>query len=67
MPSYDVSLWDFLRYIKKQEHQDFFPISERIEMTRRICEGLIHINKRKVAHRDVKLGNVFKISNLFFL
>ena len=66
MPAYDVSLWDFLKFAstQKQENQgeEFFPLSERIEMTKRICDGLLHMNKEKsVAHRDIKLRFDFKI------
>ena len=70
MPAYDVSLWDFLKYAStqtKQENHDgeFFPLSERIEMTRRICDGLLHMNKEKsVAHRDIKLRSIFTIFSL---
>ena len=66
MPAYDVSLWDFLKYSstqkqKNQEDEEFFPLSERIEMTKRICDGLLHMNKEKsVAHRDIKLRSIFK-------
>ena len=71
MPAYDVSLWDFLKYAStqtKQEDQDgeFFPLSERIEMTKRICDGLLHMNKEKsVAHRDIKLRSVFTMFGPF--
>ena len=67
MPAYDVSLWDFLKYASTQTEADqteeFFPLSQRIEMTKRICEGLLHMNMEKgVAHRDIKLRLVFKYS-----
>ena len=70
MPAYDVSLWDFLKYASKQTKQqdqgEFFPLSERIEMTKRICDGLLHMNKEKsVAHRDIKLRSIFKMLRLF--
>ena len=60
MPKYDVSLWDFLKYASKQTKQsqkeDFFPLTERLEMTKRICSGLLHMNQEhSVAHRDIKL------------
>ena len=66
MPLYDFSLWDFLRYAstqKKQTNQEeFFPLSERIEMTKRICDGLLYMNNEKsVAHRDIKLRTVFTL------
>ena len=65
MPAYDVSLWDFLKYASTQTEADkteeFFPLSQRIEMTKRICEGLLHMNMEKgVAHRDIKLRLVLK-------
>ena len=70
MPAYDVSLWDFLKYAstkkQKNEQGDFFPLSERIEMTKRICDGLLHMNKEKnVAHRDIKLRSVFNMHHTF--
>ena len=71
MPVYDISLWDFLEYASKQtkqknEEEEFFPLSERIEMTKRICDGLLYMNKEKsFAHRDIKLRSVFTMS--FFL
>ena len=70
MPAYDVSLWDFLKYAstkkQKNEQGDFFPLSERIEMTKRICDGLLHMNKEKnVAHRDIKLRSVFNMHQTF--
>ena len=54
MPAYDLSLQDFLQYASKQK--DFeFPLAERIQMLKRICDGLIYMNKeKKVAHRDIK-------------
>ena len=59
MPAYDMSLWDFLKYIStqpKHENQveDFFPLSDRIDMAKRICDGLLHMNDKCVAHRDIK-------------
>ena len=71
MPAYDVSLSDFLQYAqtnKKQKDQveEFFPLLERIEMTKRICDGLLYMNKEKsIAHRDIKLRMVS--TTLFFL
>ena len=71
MPVYDVSLLDFLKYASTQtkqrdEEEEFFPLSERIEMTKRICDGLLYMNKEKsVAHRDIKLRFVFTMS--FFI
>ena len=65
MPAYDVSLWDFLKYASTQTKQqdqegEFFPLSDRIEMAKRICDGLLHMNKEKsVAHRDIKLRFIF--------
>ena len=59
MPAYDISLWDFFDYASKQSNQDFrehsFPLSDRIEMSKRICDGLIYMNGGKnIAHRDIK-------------
>ena len=71
MPVYDVSLWDFLKYAstqikQKDQDEEFFPLSERIEMTKRICDGLLYMNKEKgVAHRDIKLRFVFKMFRPF--
>ena len=72
MPVYDVSLWDFLKYAStqtKQKDQDgeFFPLSERIEMTKRICDGLLYMNEKQVAHRDIKLRFVVKMFRPLFL
>ena len=57
MPAYDVSLWDFLRYASRQQqtsqNEEIFPLKERIEMTKRICDGLIYLNGSK-PHRDIK-------------
>ena len=66
MPAYDVSLWDFLKYASKQKekhHQeDFFPLSERIEMTKRICEGLLFLSTEKaLPHRDMKPRSAYQI------
>ena len=73
MPAYDVSLWDFLKYAstqtkKSDEIESFFPLSQRIEMTKRICDGLLHMNKEnEVAHRDLKLrSGSHIILNIFF-
>ena len=61
MPAYDVSLWDFLKYASAQSNtekpeKNIFPLSERLEMTKRICNGLLYMNREKsVAHRDIKL------------
>ena len=56
---YDVSLWEFLKYASTQKqgelNEEFFPFTERLEMTKRICDGLLHMNiEKKVAHRDIK-------------
>ena len=56
---YDVSLWEFLKYASTQKqgelNEEFFPFTERLEMTKRICDGLLHMNREKsVAHRDIK-------------
>ena len=69
MPVYDISLWDFLKYASKQTNQDedFFPLSDRIEMTKRICDGLLYMNSEKsVAHRDIKLRSVFTMFFSFY-
>ena len=72
MPAYDVSLWDFLKYAstqtkQKDQDEEFFPLSERIEMTKRICDGLLYMNKEKsIAHRDIKLRSVFTLFRPFF-
>ena len=63
MPKYDVSLWDFLKYASKQtkqfQQEEFFPLAQRLDMTKRICDGLLHMNQQhSVAHRDVKLRSV---------
>ena len=59
MPKYDVSLWDFLKYAStqtKKDKKEFFPLTERLQMTKQICDGLVHMNtEHKVAHRDIKL------------
>ena len=72
MPVYDISLWDFLKYASKQTNQsdqdeEFFPLSERIEMTKRICDGLLYMSREKsVAHRDIKLRSVFTMFFSFY-
>ena len=62
MPVYDCSLRDFLEHISlygKQE--DLFPLAERIEMTKRILNGLLYMNKKlSLSHRDIKLSCGFK-------
>ena len=64
MPAYDISLWDFLKYashIKNEQsgNEEFFPLEDRLEMSLRICDGLLHMNcKKDVAHRDIKLRSV---------
>ena len=65
MPAYDVSLWDFLKYASAQSNteKNIFPLSERLEMTKRICNGLLYMNREKsVAHRDIKLRFTLKKS-----
>ena len=62
MPVYDISLWDFLEYASHIKSEEFFPLKERLEMSLRICDGLLHLNcKKNVAHRDIKLRSVIKI------
>ena len=61
MPEYDYSLADFLKYASTQ-NEEFFPLSERIQMTKRICDGLLYMNKvMYTAHRDVKPRPVYQI------
>ena len=60
MPAYDLSLWDFLEYtsqVKKVENgTELFPLKERLKMSRRICDGLYHMNTEyNTAHRDIKI------------
>ena len=58
MPAYDISLWDFLKYASHEQNEceEFFPLKDRLEMSLRICDGLLHMNcKKDVAHRDIKL------------
>ena len=60
MPAYDISLWDFLKYtsrMKKVENgTELFPLKERLKMSRRICDGLYHMNTEYgTAHRDIKI------------
>ena len=66
MPAYDISLWDFLKYtsrMKKVENgTELFPLKERLEMSRRICVGLFHMNTEyNTAHRDIKIRLVLKL------
>ena len=71
MPAYDVSLWDFLKYASTQKQgvsspEEFFPLTERLEMTERICDGLLHMNMEKnVAHRDIKLRPGLQIKKIY--
>ena len=72
MPAYDISLWDFLKYtshVKKQTNgTDLFPLKERLEMSRRICDGLLQMNTQyNTAHRDIKLRLVLKSTITIFL
>ena len=61
MPKYDYSLSDFLKYASTQ-NQEFFPLSERIEITKRICDGLLYMNKMMCTpHRDIKSRSVHQI------
>ena len=61
MPKYDYSLLDFLKYASTQE-EDFFPLSERIQMTKRICDGLLYMNQvMYTPHRDIKPRSVYQI------
>ena len=62
MPVYDISLWDFLKYASKRAKTlDVFPLGERIEMIKRICDGLLYMHKVKsVPHRDIKPRFVYQ-------
>ena len=65
MPAYDISLWDFLKFtshVKKDPNGiELFPMKERLEMSRRICDGLFQMNTvYNTAHRDIKLRLVLK-------
>ena len=66
MPAYDISLWDYLKYAAHVKSEitgtdDFFSLKDRMEMSLRICDGLLYMNCDKdVAHRDIKLRSVFK-------
>ena len=52
---------------KQLGEEEFFPLSERIEMTKRICDGLLYMNgKKSVAHRDIKLRSGFTIYSPFY-
>ena len=59
MPYYDASAWDYLKYAATQP-SDFFPIQSRMEMTRRILDGIIYMHENDTCHRDIKLRLVFK-------
>ena len=64
MPGYDLSLSDFLKYASIQSNlkADFFPLNERVEMTKRICDGLIYMNEKLgIPHRDIKPRSVCNI------
>ena len=65
MPAYDISLWDFLKYtsrVKKENGTELFPLKERLKMSRRICDGLYHMNTEyNIAHRDIKIRLVLKL------
>ena len=66
MPAYDVTLSDFLKYASRQKqmnpNQEFFPLSERIEMSKRICDGLLYMNnKMEIPHRDIKPRPVYQV------
>ena len=66
MPAYDISLWDFLKYASRQQqanqNEEFFPLKERIEMTKRICEGLLYLSSEEtMPHRDIKPRSAYQI------
>ena len=58
MPYYDASAWDYLKYAATQP-SEFFPIQSRMEMTKRILEGIIYMHNNDTCHRDIKLRRVF--------
>ena len=63
MPVYDLSLRDFLQIASRQrakDQKDVFPLAERVEMLKQICNGLMYMNKKRRAHRDIKSRKVFK-------
>ena len=64
MPYYDASAWDYLKYAATQP-SEFFPIQSRMEMTKRILEGVIYMHANDTCHRDIKLSRVF-VNGLFF-
>ena len=64
MPVYDLSLRDFLQIASKQNQEDqndFFPFEDRVEMLKRICSGLMYMNTKFRAHRDIKARKISKI------
>ena len=68
MPAYDISLWDFLKYtsqVSKDSGTELFSMKERLEMSRRICDGLLHMNTQyNTAHRDIKIRLVLKLATI---
>ena len=64
MPIYDCSLRDFLQYVStqtKDQEEEFFPLTERFQMTIRILRGVLYMNQDMCkAHRDIKLRQVFE-------
>ena len=64
MPYYDASAWDYLKYAATQP-SEFFPIQSRMEMTKRILEGIIYMHNNDTCHRDIKLRRV--LIGLFFI
>ena len=66
MPAYDISLSDFLKYtsrVKKENGTELFPLTERLEMSRKICDGLFHMNTQcNFAHRDIKIRFAFELT-----
>ena len=67
MPAYDLTLWDFLKYASIQQQsnlkEDLFPLNERVEMTKRICDGLLYMNEKMgIPHRDIKPRSVCNIN-----
>ena len=63
-----MSLRDFLQFPLLQTNESMnkygmidqyiFSLRDRIEMTSRICDGLIHMRSMNFAHRDIKLSNI---------
>ncbi|KAL9655717.1 hypothetical protein ABK040_004950 [Willaertia magna] len=48
----NYSLYDRLFYINKE-----FPLKERLELFKQMCEGVEHLHLNNIMHRDLKLDN----------